>query len=726
MWIFVGGETAMDNLKILPQEQVLRLVAQADPREFTLFLGAGASRSSGVILASEMIKEWRELAFREQAGDEDFESWCERQPWFRSPTEYSDLFESVYPDERARQIYIEPKIEAAFPGWGYLYLANIVRSGRFNVILTTNFDDLVNEALTRFLGYNPVVCAADSEAATINVSTARAKIVKLHGDYLFKSLKNTKSELERLTKNMERKFKEFAGQCGMLVLGYAGADNSIMSLLAKLLAQRDSFPNGIYWGIHDTAGSRPDALITLTKRHPTRLRLFACEDFDIFMAGLHEKLDLTAPMTIIEPLKTARLSFDRLVERTTLDLRANETIGAHFAHLVQELGGPIAQVAEADVLDFLEAEIALGVRDYATALERIERYVDRHEGDARALSLWGAALMIKSEEEGGDELVAQAAAKWREAVGADPAWPASRYNLMRFHAMRQEFPDAIKQGEALLELAPKDRILRMNLAQLYASSGRTRDGLQLIDGLLDEDDDNAMLHMMRGALLEQRGLMPEALAEVSRAVSIAPANSWARSQSAHLHWRAGRPREAGAEFNQAVQIDRRNVYLRIQAASFFLAANQPLQAKQHLDEAARLEPKSAEVRGWLATAHLASGSPDEARREIEVALEIDPRDSRLLTTAGQIYGALNQPQVAEAHLLRATEQNPFAVGPYAVLAQFYAYYQRWPEHQATIQRITQIDPVMGQQMQQYFAQQKLAAPVANAARRLFNWLGVDK
>jgi hypothetical protein len=149
--------TAMDSAKILPQEQVVRLVAQADPREFSLFL--------------------------------------------------------------ARQKYVEPKIESAFPSWGYVYLANIVREGHFNLVFTTNFDDLVNEALTRFIGYNAVVCAADSEVATINVATARAKVVKLHGDYLFKSLKNTRDELERLTANMGRKFAEFARQCGMVVLG---------------------------------------------------------------------------------------------------------------------------------------------------------------------------------------------------------------------------------------------------------------------------------------------------------------------------------------------------------------------------------------------------------------------------------------------------------------------------------------------------------------------------
>lgn len=383
----------MDSARVLPQDQVVRLVAQADAREFSLFLGAGASRSSGVPLASELIAEWRRTAFEEQAGGAgDFEAWCKLQTgWYEKPTEYSDLFELLYPDERARQKFIEPKIEGAFPAWGYLYLANIIRAGHFNLVFTTNFDDLVNEALTRFIGYNAVVCAADSEVGSINASTARAKIIKLHGDYLFKKLKNTVDELARLTANMERKFAEFARQCGMVVLGYAGADQSIMELLDALLKEPETFPRGIYWGVHDPDRKPPEALARLLAAHPKRLFVFRCEDFDAFMALLHDRLGLPAPLTIAEPLKSARASVDRLLAETTERQRANAMIQAHAEHLREQLGGAIAQVAETDVLELFEAELALGQRDYATALAYAQRYADAHPRDARADDLGGGA-----------------------------------------------------------------------------------------------------------------------------------------------------------------------------------------------------------------------------------------------------------------------------------------------------------------------------------------------
>src|SRR5262249_33526179 len=152
--------------------------------------------------------------------------------------EYSTLFETLFPNERARQKYVEPKIEHASPSWCYLYLADIIYSKKINVIFTTNFDDLVNEALTRYLGYNAVVCAADSEATSVSILTDRAKIIKLHGDYLFKQLKNTKEELSQLDPNMQSKFTEFGKQCGMVVIGYAGRDQSVMSVFESLMQDK--------------------------------------------------------------------------------------------------------------------------------------------------------------------------------------------------------------------------------------------------------------------------------------------------------------------------------------------------------------------------------------------------------------------------------------------------------------------------------------------------------
>ena len=744
----------MDGVTILPQEQVIRRMRAADDREFALFLGAGASRSSGIVLASEMIAEWRRIAFEESApAGADFEAWCAGQPWFGSPTEYSELFELLFPDERARQGYIEEKIKKRHPSWGYLYLAHLMHAKRINLVFTTNFDDLLNQALTQFYGYNAVVCAADSEVGSINVSTARAKVIKLHGDYLFKRLKNTGDELAQLDANMGRKFGEFARQCGLVVLGYAGGDLSIMSQLEVLLEDQDSFPAGLYWGVHDPDAPRPAPLHRLLAAHPKRLRLFRCEDFDGFMARLHERMELPEPLMIAEPLRQARSSFDRLLEQTTPRQREQALIRQHADHLEAQLGGSIARVEDAGSLDLFDAQIALGSRQHAVALQRIEPFVAAHPNHAQALTVWGLALRIQAEEEGRPLLLEQAAAKWREAVRAEPAWTEARYHLVRHHALRQEYAQAIAEAEPLVALVPRDMNLRQNLAQLYASAGRIREALATIDQLLTESPDDATLHVLRAQLLEQRSRPVEALAALQRALQIAPANPWIRLQAANAYMRTARPLEAASEFQQAIQLEPRNAGLRLQAAMFFLQTNQAPQALPHLREAVRLEADAPEVRGWLATAYMAMNALADAQREIDAALQLDPHDARLLATAGQVHAASMRPDLAEACLQRAIAASPNNIGPYTVLAQVYARWQRWPQLNGVMARLHELDPAVARQLHQQFSsmppggapgfgppgfgspgfgppggqpqgpQGGPSTPLAGAAQRLFDWLG---
>ena len=71
----------------------------------------------------------------------------------------------------------------------------------------------------------------------------------MHGDYLFDGIKSSMREVETLEDNMRKKFTEFAKNYGLIVLGYAGNDRSIMEILSYLLKRDSYFSHGIYWCI---------------------------------------------------------------------------------------------------------------------------------------------------------------------------------------------------------------------------------------------------------------------------------------------------------------------------------------------------------------------------------------------------------------------------------------------------------------------------------------------
>ena len=203
---------------------------------FSLLLGSGASATSSVKTAQDMIEEWRSLLFGRSDSADSFESWLSNQNWFKHEDEYSILFEAIYDQPSQRRIYVEECIKIAHPSWGYVYLTNLLAKHFFDVVFTTNFDDLINEACYLYSdGLRPIVAAHDSAIQGIRVTSGRPKIIKLHGDFLYDNIKNTLAELETLETNTKRKLNQFAQEYGLIVLGYSGRDRSVMDTLELLL-----------------------------------------------------------------------------------------------------------------------------------------------------------------------------------------------------------------------------------------------------------------------------------------------------------------------------------------------------------------------------------------------------------------------------------------------------------------------------------------------------------
>lgn len=312
-------------MKIKPQKHLINILVSTKNHHpnFTLFLGAGASITSGVKSAAGMIRDWRE-SYTEMHSDEELKS----QNWYEKDNEYSELFESLYDQPTQRREYIESCITEANPSWGYVYLVNLLKERHFNTIFTTNFDDLVNEACYTFSdNLRPVVCAHDSSINSVRLTSSRPKIIKLHGDFLFDNIKNTIRELESLEDNMRSKFRQFANEFGMIVMGYSGHDRSIMDTLNTLLHSGSCFPHGIYWCTRDEFEDLPEALKNLA-RFP-RFHLVRINGFDEFMAELHDALGCTLQDEVINPYSALSKKLDRYfssLEETDGDELSNHYI----------------------------------------------------------------------------------------------------------------------------------------------------------------------------------------------------------------------------------------------------------------------------------------------------------------------------------------------------------------------------------------------------------------
>lgn len=291
---------------------ILKTTAAHHPN-FTLFIGAGASAQSGVKTAKDMIRDWQEHYWSSYGSGSEKTAFLGSQPWFEKDDEYALLFEALYDQPSLRREYIETCLEHACPSWGYIYLVRLLEKGVFNTVFTTNFDDLLNESCYLFSSnVRPIVCAQDSSIRSMRITSKRPKIIKLHGDFLFDSIKNTLRELESLESNMRDKFRQYAGEFGMIFVGYSGRDRSIMDTLDALLRAEANFPHGIYWCVR--YGAELPEKVDLLRRFP-KFHVVEISSFDEFFASLHASMELGPHPLFDSPYTAVSTRLQKLLQR---------------------------------------------------------------------------------------------------------------------------------------------------------------------------------------------------------------------------------------------------------------------------------------------------------------------------------------------------------------------------------------------------------------------------
>jgi len=226
-------------------------------QSFTWFLGAGCSFTSGIQTAGGLAARWlRELHKfqRPSAKAEDFADWVkDKYPDYdpRNPAGfYAEAFEARHPSPAEQQREIETICAGTQPKFGYATLAELAsheRYGRYcNTILTTNFDDLIADALYLYgdLRSRPLVVTHEALARYVRTNSPRPTIVKLHGDAHLVP-KNLRSETRALDNLVSKQLYPFLQDHALIFVGYGGNDVSIRKLLGDCPLPPLESP--IYW-----------------------------------------------------------------------------------------------------------------------------------------------------------------------------------------------------------------------------------------------------------------------------------------------------------------------------------------------------------------------------------------------------------------------------------------------------------------------------------------------
>ena len=249
-----------DNL-ILRVDEFVRSINVNKNSPHALFLGAGASLTSGVPSASACIDEWKREIFvtnnpnsKELVSEQSIPA-VNRQinSWLKSngiwpndeQDEYSYFIERCHPIPEDRRKFFEPWVRDARPHVGYQLLCLLAQAQIVRSLWTTNFDSLVAKAAAA-TSLIPIEIGIDSQhRAFRQPSLTELPCVSLHGDYRYDLLKNTEEELREQEQKLKASLIETLKNQSLIVMGFSGRDASVMRALEQGLCCEGN--SKLYW-----------------------------------------------------------------------------------------------------------------------------------------------------------------------------------------------------------------------------------------------------------------------------------------------------------------------------------------------------------------------------------------------------------------------------------------------------------------------------------------------
>ena len=266
------------------------------PGNYAFLLGAGMSAGAGIPLGGTIVRMLRQRLIEELQHDispEAGESLFKELGWFQDPeTEYAEALQRAFSSDHERQRFFRELIAGKMPTLAHYYLASIIASGHCNLVLTTNFDDLLEKALASLHLDEVNVIAHATETEFVSTNPELVTVVKLHGHYTFPQLSNLADETQRLQRQLRKYFEFLLRDHGLIVAGYAGNDRSIMDPITRSLRDR-TLPRGVVWCVRRNEASTPASYLQELERLGTgNVRFLRIQDVDEFYRDLHTRLGL--------------------------------------------------------------------------------------------------------------------------------------------------------------------------------------------------------------------------------------------------------------------------------------------------------------------------------------------------------------------------------------------------------------------------------------------------
>lgn len=460
-------------------DEISNIDRQMNDRSFAFILGAGASITSGIPAGGALAWEWLQEIYTRKCltPEQDIESWSAKELEISkfSKTDaasyYSKIFELRFGcDLQSGYAALEAKMENAEPSVGYSILAKILANKRHKVVVTTNFDNLIADALAIHALRPPLIVGHESLAGFVRPLLPRPLVAKIHRD-LHLHPKNDQEGVNILEDGWSKALTSLFQHYTPIVIGYGGNDGSLMGFLDNL--PKGHIPGRLFWCYRE--GDRPNDYIQniISKNNGV---MIAIAGFDEFMVQLAQKLfpnfkldNLAEEINEIGAKRATRYAeqANKLMEKLA------KTESTSHSSIVAQARNSISETSDNVNKWWTWVLRAQKENSFAKKLEIYEQAISFLPNSPELLSAYASFLVNQAKDLDKAETI------YKQALNHSPDNAMLINNYANFLAdHRKNYDMAEKQYKRALELAPDNADITCNFADFLADQRRDYDAAE--------------------------------------------------------------------------------------------------------------------------------------------------------------------------------------------------------------------------------------------------------
>lgn len=328
--------------------QSLSFSIQSNPGVYALLLGSGISRSAGIPTGWEIVMDLLgKLAAANGHSDEaDLEQWYLEK--YGDAPEYTKLLDSLAKTQSERQQLLRPYFEPndqereeglKQPTVAHRSLAQLVAGGYVKVIITTNFDRLIEKALEDEGIVPTVLSSEDLVKGALPLIHTKCCVFKVHGDYLDTRILNSPTELAAYPREYDELLDRILDDFGLIVCGWsADWDEALRKAISRAPSRRFT----TYWSVRGEANDEAQRLIEHRQAQVVPIR-----DADAFFKTIQQTVQSLDEYSKPHPLST---------EAAVGSLKRYLSGPEHRIQLLDLIDSAVDQVAEATTGEGFEVQ----------------------------------------------------------------------------------------------------------------------------------------------------------------------------------------------------------------------------------------------------------------------------------------------------------------------------------------------------------------------------------